>query len=216
MVIRRKTYRGEEQSRENLFPCIIAATASPTPPGIERHRGLNHHWRNLAPSTKMDGEHSLCLARLVSDLYAPAHRFPGPPPSTAPNRPPERDELSGIGAGHSACLLFALKNCSKGKGRDVNMYVYHAYVYRQVLIALTILPYKEDFGYPIEFQGSAGLIMGMDYHPNRLFETVSGFKFRFRVRVHRDSTQTESTQPSLLLLLLLLSILLLASSCGPP
>ena len=41
-------------------------------------------------------------------------------------------------------------------------------------MALTILPYKMIFGYPIEFRVSAGLVLVMDFHPNR---------FRVRVRV---------------------------------
>ena len=54
------------------------------------------------------------------------------------------------------CILFI----------HVNMYV-SCICLQKVLIALTTLPYKAGFGYPIGFWGSIGLVMGMDYHLNR-------------------------------------------------
>ena len=50
------------------------------------------------------------------------------------------------------------------------MYVY-IYIYgiclQEVLISLTMLPYKTGFGYPIGFQVSVVSVLGMDFHPKR-------------------------------------------------
>jgi hypothetical protein len=70
----------------------------------------------LAPPST-DGEQSLDLDRLLPTLSTTARRFPGPPPSLTPDRPPEKKGAGGIAAGNHRRLLFALWSCSKGKGK---------------------------------------------------------------------------------------------------
>ena len=50
----------------------------------------------------------------------------------------------------------------------------------EVFIALTMLPYKADFGYLIGFWGSADFDFGNEFSPESLFGADLGFKFGFR------------------------------------
>jgi hypothetical protein len=112
------TLKGRGRDQGKLFPCDAAATASPTSPGRLSRRGEASPRQTLTPPLTTDGEHNIELGRYLPTLYTPAQQFPGHPPSPAPKRLPERRGADGIAAGSARCLLYALGNCSKGKGAN--------------------------------------------------------------------------------------------------
>jgi hypothetical protein len=76
-----------------------------------RPRERPHHHRRKDEATGEAPPSEQPQGPPPSSLFTTARRFPGPPPSLAPSRPPETERTDGIAAGNSS-PLFTLLPCS--------------------------------------------------------------------------------------------------------
>jgi hypothetical protein len=116
---------GRGRGLETLFRCVAVAFASKTPPPKASRSGASLPRLTLASPSTADGKHNLDLETKLPNLYTAAQRFPGPPPSPTPSRPPERKGTGEIAAGESNHPLVAPFNCSRDRDgrvkRDVDV-----------------------------------------------------------------------------------------------